>query len=168
MIFILYLCKPICPLGSQTVKSLPAMQETRVQSLGWEDPLEKEMATHSSNLAWKIPWMEEPGRYSSWGCKEPDMTKQLHFFFFFFKPIRTRIECFSFYSFTSIFDPGIKFPPSANLLHCRRMLPIREAHCVSTIPAKERHLPIMGVSLLAELTGGKLQTYTHRNILGRI
>ena len=50
---------------AQTVKNLPAMQETWVQSLGWEDPLEKEMATHSSILAWKIPWMEEPGRLQS-------------------------------------------------------------------------------------------------------
>ena len=49
-------------LVAQTVKHLPAMQETWVQSLGQEDPLEKEMATHSSTLAWKIPWMEEPGR----------------------------------------------------------------------------------------------------------
>ena len=48
-------------LVAQTVKHLPAMQETRVQSLGWDDLLEKEMATHSSILAWKIPWMEEPG-----------------------------------------------------------------------------------------------------------
>ena len=44
----------------QPVKNLPAMQETRVRPLGWEDPLEKEMATHSSILAWEIPWMEEP------------------------------------------------------------------------------------------------------------
>ena len=49
-------------LVAQTVKCLPTMQETGVQSLGWEDLLEKEMATHSSILAWKIPWMEEPGR----------------------------------------------------------------------------------------------------------
>ena len=49
-------------LVAQTVKRLPTMQETRVRSLGREDPLEKEMATHSSTLAWKIPWMEEPGR----------------------------------------------------------------------------------------------------------
>ena len=49
-------------LVAQTVKRLPTMWETRVQSLGWEDLLEKEMATHSSILAWKIPWMEEPGR----------------------------------------------------------------------------------------------------------
>ena len=41
---------------------MPAMQETQVQSLGWEDPLEKEMAIHSSTIAWKIPWTEEPGR----------------------------------------------------------------------------------------------------------
>ena len=47
---------------AQTVKYLPTMQEIWVQSLGWEDILEKEMATHSSILAWKIPWMEEPGK----------------------------------------------------------------------------------------------------------
>ena len=49
-------------LMAQTLKSLPAVQETQVRSLGWEDLLEKEMATHSSILAWKMPWMEEPGR----------------------------------------------------------------------------------------------------------
>ena len=47
-------------LVAQRVKCLPAMQETQVQSLGWEDPLEKDMATHSSTLAWKTPWTEEP------------------------------------------------------------------------------------------------------------
>ena len=62
-----------------TVKRLPAMRETRVRSLGWEDPLEKEMATHSSILAWKIPWME-PGRLQiPWGHKELDTTERLHF-----------------------------------------------------------------------------------------
>ena len=50
-------------------KNLPAMQETQVQSLLWEDPLEKEMATHSSMLAWKIPWTEEPGRLQSMGSQ---------------------------------------------------------------------------------------------------
>ena len=65
----------------QLVKNLPAMQETPVRSLGWKDPLEKEMAAHCSNLAWKIPRMEEPGRYSPWGCKESDMTERLHFHF---------------------------------------------------------------------------------------
>ena len=49
-------------LVAQTVKNLPAMQETQVQSLGWEDPLEEEMASHSSILAWEILWTEEPGR----------------------------------------------------------------------------------------------------------
>ena len=49
----------------QMVKHLPAMRETLAQSLGWEDPLEKERATHCSTLAWKIPWMEEPGRLQS-------------------------------------------------------------------------------------------------------
>ena len=50
---------------AQTVKCLSTMWETRVQSLVWEDPLEKEMAIHSSNIAWKIPWTEEPGRVQS-------------------------------------------------------------------------------------------------------
>ena len=60
---------------AQTVQPLPAMQETWVQSLSWEDPLEKEMATHSSTLAWKIPWMEEPGRLQFMGHKEVDTTE---------------------------------------------------------------------------------------------
>ena len=56
-------------LVAQTVKRLPTMQETRVQFLGREDPLEKEMATHSSTLAWKIPRMKEPGRLQSMGLQ---------------------------------------------------------------------------------------------------
>ena len=64
-------------LVAQRVKHLPTMWETRVQSLGWEDLLEKEMATHSSTLVWKIPWTV----YSPWGCKESDTTEQLHFHF---------------------------------------------------------------------------------------
>ena len=54
-------------LVAQTVKHLPTMWETQIQSLGWEDLLEKEMATHSSILAWKIPWMEEPDGLQSMG-----------------------------------------------------------------------------------------------------
>ena len=54
---------------AQTVKRLPTVWETRVQSLGREDPLEKEMAIHSSILAWKIPWMEEPGGLQSMGLQ---------------------------------------------------------------------------------------------------
>ena len=59
------------------VKHLPTMQETRIRSLGQEDPLEKEMATHSSTLAWKIPWMEESRRLQSMGSQrvELDMTE---------------------------------------------------------------------------------------------
>ena len=59
------------------VKSLPALWETWVRSLGQEDPLGKEMATHSSILVRTIPWTEEPGRLQSWGLKESDMTEQL-------------------------------------------------------------------------------------------
>ena len=65
------------------VNSLPAVRETWVQSLDWEDPLEKEMATHSSTLVWKIPRTEEPGRLQSMGRKESDTTEQIHFLFFF-------------------------------------------------------------------------------------
>ena len=54
---------------AQTVKRLSTMQETLLRALGWEDPLEKEMATHSSILAWKIPWSEEPGRLQSMGSQ---------------------------------------------------------------------------------------------------
>ena len=54
---------------AQTVKNLPAMWETQVRSLGWEDLLEKEMATHSSIIAWKIPWTEDPGGPQSAGSK---------------------------------------------------------------------------------------------------
>ena len=54
---------------AQTVKNLPAMWEIRLQSLGWEDPLEKEMETYSSILAWEIPWTEEPGGLQSMGLQ---------------------------------------------------------------------------------------------------
>ena len=61
----LYMSIPV----ARTIKHLPAMRETRIQSLGQKDLLEKEMATHSSILAWKIPWMEEPGRLQSMGSQ---------------------------------------------------------------------------------------------------
>ena len=60
---------------AQLVKNLPAMQEIQVRFLGGKDPLEKEMATHSSTLAWRIPWTEEPGRLQSMGSQESDMTQ---------------------------------------------------------------------------------------------
>ena len=69
----------VTSLVAQTVKHLPTMWETQVQSLGQEDLLEKEMATHSSTLAWKIPWTEKPGELQSMDHKEPDMTERLHF-----------------------------------------------------------------------------------------
>ena len=64
------------------VKRLPTMWETQVRSLGWDDPLEKETATHYSILAWKIPWAEEPGRLQSMGSRrDTDTTEGLHFHF---------------------------------------------------------------------------------------
>ena len=73
----------MCPLkihimgfsAGSVVKYLPAMQETQVQSMGWEDPLEKEMATYSYILAWEIPWTEKPGRVQSIGSQESDTTE---------------------------------------------------------------------------------------------
>ena len=61
-----------------SVKNLPAVQETQVQSLGQEDPLEKAMETHSSFFAWKIPWTEEPDGLQAMGLQESDMTQQLN------------------------------------------------------------------------------------------
>ena len=69
-------------LAAQRAKRLPTMRETRVRSLGPEDPLEKEMATYSSTLAWKIPRTEEPG-YSPWGHRELDTTERHPFLSFF-------------------------------------------------------------------------------------
>ena len=76
---LLYLC--FTSLVAQMVKCLPAMQETQVRSLGWEGPLEKEMATHSRTLARKIPWMKEPGRLQSMGSQRVrhDWVTSLHF-----------------------------------------------------------------------------------------
>ena len=61
--------QPLASLMAQMVKRLPAMREIQVRSLGQEEPLEKEMETHSSTLAWKIPWTEEPGRLQSMGLQ---------------------------------------------------------------------------------------------------
>ena len=78
----------------QTVKSVNAMRETQVQSLGWEDPLQKEIATHSSILAWEIPSTEEPGSLQSMGHKELVMAEQLctHTHIFIKKKLLREIE----------------------------------------------------------------------------
>ena len=62
----------------QRVRNPPAIQETWVRSRGWEDSLEKEMATHSSIFAWEVPWTEEPGGLQSMGSQEMDRTEQLN------------------------------------------------------------------------------------------
>ena len=89
------------------VKRLSTMQETWVQSLGWEDSLKKEMATHFRTLAQKIPWTEEPGAgYCPWGCKESDMTEELHFHFFTnnetIKALRSEVTFLRFGQFVQI------------------------------------------------------------------
>ena len=82
-------------LVTQMVKRLPTMQETQVQSLGWEGPLEKQMATHSSTFAWKIPWTEECGRLQSMGSQRVghdwaiSLSLSVLFIYFFTLPLLT-------------------------------------------------------------------------------
>ena len=76
-------------LVAQRLKRLPGMQEARVQSLSREDPLEKEMAAHSSTLAWRISWGRSLVGYSPWGHKESDTTEQIHFTSLHFKNAQT-------------------------------------------------------------------------------
>ena len=85
-------------LVAQTVKRLPTMPETRVQSLGWEDPLEKEMATHSSSRAWKIPWTEKPGRLQSMGSQRVrhDWVTSLHLTYLLYRINHYEIEIWPF------------------------------------------------------------------------
>ena len=89
---------------AQMVKCLPTMQETWVQSLGWVHPLEKEMATHFSTLAWKIPWTEESGKLQSMGLQRVGhdratsfhfwmKTQQCYFSMHTFEPYYTRCDC---------------------------------------------------------------------------
>ena len=81
------------------VNHLPAIWETWVQSQGWKDPLKKEMATHSSTLAWKIPWTEEPGRLQSMGSQRVGHYERLHIHFTVYIMASTReYEAFEFFS----------------------------------------------------------------------
>ena len=93
----------IWPVVAQMVKCLPTMRETQVQSLGWEDLLEKEMAIHSSTLAWKIPWMEEPGRLQSMGSQgvRHDWVTLIHSF------IKLRTTLFTIHSSPSLWEEGM-------------------------------------------------------------
>ena len=77
-LLIQYIYYTLASLVGQSVKNLPAMQETWVWFLGQEDPLEKEITTYSSILAWRIPWTEDPGRLQSMGSPESDMTWRLN------------------------------------------------------------------------------------------
>ena len=76
-----FLCKKIIVIYWFMVYHLPVVRETWVWSLGWEGPLEKEMATHSSILTWRIPWTEEPGGLQTMGLQKSDTTERLHFHF---------------------------------------------------------------------------------------
>ena len=84
---------PWTSLVAQTVKRLPTMREARVQSLGREDLLEKEMATHSSILAWKVPWTEEPGTAAFYGVAKS----------------RTRLSDFTFFFLSFVLQPSLNY-----------------------------------------------------------
>ena len=86
-----HLVKAMASLVAQRLKHLPPMWETWVRSLGREDPLEKEMVTHSSILAWRSPWTEELGGLQSTGRKDSDTTERLHFHFLFSKIITKKM-----------------------------------------------------------------------------
>ena len=87
-------------LVAQRLKRLPTMQETRVQSLGQEDPLEKEMATHSSILAWRIPWTEEPGRLQSMESQSQTRLSDFTSPYVFLNHLTYNKVCYHFYWFS--------------------------------------------------------------------
>ena len=116
---------------AQTVKRQPATWETRVRSLDREDPLEKEMAAHYSILAWKVPWMEEPGRLQSMGSQRVgnDRVTSLSFFLSFLHPCKIRLLVISqseymgvptksLQSCLTLFDPMDYSPPGSSVREC--------------------------------------------------
>ena len=116
---------------AKMVKSLPTMQETRVWSQGWEDLLEKEMGTHSSILAWKTPWVEEPGKLQFMGSQRVghDWATSLHLIFTFI--FKQYIECFIWDLFWLEICPvifSISLPPLIKCIYVRTyyILPIAE------------------------------------------
>ena len=88
-----YLFKYWASLVVQMVKHLPTVQETQVRSLGWEDPLEKEIATYSSTPDWKVPWMKEPGRLQSMGSQGVGHDWETSLFFHFHSNISSASPC---------------------------------------------------------------------------
>ena len=103
---------------SQTVKSLLAVWETWVWSLGQEDPLEKEIATHSSILAWEIPWMEEPCRLQSMGGKESDTTERLHSTLTKIKLFRNTLDGWKFTKMVTMICRSLSFFFYAFIIFC--------------------------------------------------
>ena len=101
-------------LVAQRLKHLPPIWETRVRSLGREDPLEKEMAIHSSILAWKIPWTEKPSRLQSTGFKESDTTERLHLTLPYLLQIRRMIFLLPSSHFSSHFFSSLLWSSSSS------------------------------------------------------
>ena len=113
-------------LVAQMLKRLPGMRETWVWSLGREDPLEKEMATHSSTLAWRIPWREEPGRLQSMGSQESDTTERLSFLLPFVIAERKVIGFWT--NFRSIIKFSITTVPLCSYIWLIKLCPVVPSH----------------------------------------
>ena len=122
----------------QRLKHLPAMWETWVRSLGREDPLEKEMATHSSILAWRIPWMEELGGLQSTGDKESDTTERLHFPSFELPPAILGISWLTDASLQSLPPSSVVFSP---LVFSHHLL-LRTSDLLDSGPSLPQYGPI--------------------------
>ena len=122
----------------QRLKHLPAMWETWVQSLGREDPLEKEMATHSSILAWRIPWTEELGGLQSTGCKESDTIERLHFPSFELPPAILGISWLTDASLQSLPPSSVVFSPLVSSHH----LLLRTSDLLDSGPSLPQYDPI--------------------------
>ena len=99
--------------GAQMVKRLPGMWETQVRPLGWEDPLKKEMTTHSSTLAWKFHGLRSLVAYSTWGRKESDTTEQPYFYWYKANYLIMQVTNMTFFTAHIFFI--ITFPKNRNM-----------------------------------------------------
>ena len=109
---------------AQKGKNLPVMQETQVLFLGRDDPLEKEVATHSSILVWRIPWTEKPGGYSPYSCKESDTTEATW---------QAHVQCIDTCFLTMDRTHLLEGRPAAGMSCCERTPGLTQAHVLGTL-----------------------------------
>ena len=154
----------IVSLVTQMVKNLPAMWETWVWSLDWEDRLDKEMATYSCTLAWEIPWREEPGGLSPWGLKESDMKEWLMLSHELVENIRAylciRAEVISKHKsnkrnyeqrLISFEYPAVNFSFTWTFEYLERFVCILRLYCLNTLSSRYQHLTFTLVKSIRQL-----------------